>query len=179
MFLSDGFSATDAGFGAALAALAAEATIYPFSVGSGSSCAGGTDTLADLAAASGTECFSVPDPADLPDVITNVTATTLDDLDVELDSAAVTATTSAALPAGRPGLDHVDRPGRRPRTGQPRGVRHRDRHGSGIRPDGHGDRAALRDVLRLRVRAHAAHGDQRAGIGRHPRRDGDGLGTRR
>ena len=102
VFLSDGFSATDAGFGAALAALAAEATIYPFSVGSGSSCAGGTDTLADLAAASGTECFSVPDPADLPDVITNVTATTLDDLDVELDSAAVTATTSAALPADGP-----------------------------------------------------------------------------
>jgi hypothetical protein len=102
VFLSDGFSSTDPGFAAALAALAAEATIYPFSVGSGSSCAGGTDTLDDLAAASGTECFPVPDPADLPDVITNVTATTLDDLDVELDGAAVTATTSTALPVDGP-----------------------------------------------------------------------------
>ena len=102
VFLSDGFSSTDAGFGAALAALAAEATIYPFSVGGGSSCTGGTDTLQDLAAASGTACFPVPNPADLPDVITNVTATTLDSLTVELDGAAVTATTSATLPVDGP-----------------------------------------------------------------------------
>ena len=103
VFLSDGISGTGGGFAGALATLAAEATIYPFAVGSGSSCTGGSaGTLQQMATASGTECFAVPDPADLPDVITNVTATTLDDLDVELDGAAVTATTSAALPADGP-----------------------------------------------------------------------------
>ena len=121
-----------------------------------------------MATASGTTCFPVPDPADLPDVIKNVTATTLDDLDVALDGAAVTASTSAALPVDGPTSITWTAPGD-DLARQPRGVRHRDRHGSGIRPDGHGDRPALRDVLRLRVRAHAAHGDQRARLGRHPR----------
>ena len=103
VFLSDGVSGTGAGFGAALAALAAEATIYPFAVGPGSSCTGGfAGTLQDMATASGTTCFPVPDPTDLPDVISNVTATTLDDLDVELDATAVTATSSTTLPVDGP-----------------------------------------------------------------------------
>lgn len=102
VFLSDGFSSTDPGFDAALTALAAQATIYPFAVGTGSSCTGGTDSLDDIADASGTECAWVQDPADLPDVITNVTATRLDTLTVELDGSAVPATPSVALPLAGP-----------------------------------------------------------------------------
>jgi hypothetical protein len=103
VFLSDGISGSGSGFASALATLAGEATIYPFAVGAGSSCTGGSaGTLAQMAAASGTTCSAVPDPADLPHVIRNVTATTLDDLDVALDGTAVPATTSAALPQAGP-----------------------------------------------------------------------------
>lgn len=103
VFLSDGISGTGSGFAGALATLAAEATIYPFAVGPGSSCTGGlAGTLQQMADASGTECFAVPDPSDLPDVITNVTATTLDTVGVEVDGAPVAATTSAALPQPGP-----------------------------------------------------------------------------
>lgn len=105
VFLSDGvsFVGDQADFDTTLAAVSAKATIYPFAVGAGSSCSGGiVGTLNDMAAASGTECFAVPDPADLPDVITNVTATTLTDLEVTLDGTPVSATTNPALPLAGP-----------------------------------------------------------------------------
>lgn len=103
VFLSDGISGTGSGFAGALATLAAEATIYPFAVGPSSSCTGGlAGTLQQMATASGTTCFTVPDPADLPNVIKNVTATTLDAVDVALDGSPVPATPSAALPTTGP-----------------------------------------------------------------------------
>ncbi|MFC7489842.1 MULTISPECIES: hypothetical protein [unclassified Knoellia] len=105
VFLSDGESnaGTLAAFNTALTSVATGATIYPFAVGSGSSCGGGSaGTLSAMASASGTTCFAVPDPADLPDVITNVTATTLTGLSVTLDGAPVTATPSTALPTAGP-----------------------------------------------------------------------------
>ncbi|WP_353952807.1 hypothetical protein V6K52_05025 [Knoellia sp. S7-12] len=105
VFLSDGESnvGSIAQFNSALATVTAGATIYPFAVGSGSSCAGGSvGTLNQMASASGTTCFGVPDPADLPDVITNVTATTLTGLSVTLDGNPVTSTPSQALPTAGP-----------------------------------------------------------------------------
>lgn len=105
VFLSDGQSnaGTLSAFNTALTAVADDATIYPFAVGSGSSCSGGSaGTLNAMAAASGTTCFAVPNPADLPDVIKNVTATTLTGLTVTLDGSPVTATTSTALPTAGP-----------------------------------------------------------------------------
>ena len=105
VFLSDGESnaGTSAQFNAALATVAAGATIYPFAVGSGSSCGGGSaGTLSQMASASGTTCEHVTNPADLPDVITNVTATTLTGLSVTLDGNPVTATPSQALPTAGP-----------------------------------------------------------------------------
>lgn len=106
VFLSDGVSIVgdQAAFDSTLAALSAKATIYPFAVGAGSSCSGGVvGTLDAMAAASGTECFAVPDPADLPDVITNVTATSLTGLEVQLDGTTVPSTTAPALPINGPG----------------------------------------------------------------------------
>lgn len=103
VFLSDGLSNAGAGFGTSLATLAARATIYPFAVGGSASCTGGSHgTLAEMAAASGTECFTVPDPADLPDVVKNVTATSLTSVTVTLDGAAVASTTTTTLPAAGP-----------------------------------------------------------------------------
>jgi len=105
VFLSDGESnaGTTAQFTSALSAVAAGATIYPFAVGSSSSCGGGSvGTLNQMAAASGTTCSHVTNPANLPDVIKNVTATTLTGLTVTLDGTPVTATTSASLPAAGP-----------------------------------------------------------------------------
>ena len=105
VFLSDGQSnaGTLGQFDTALASVAAGATIYPFAVGAGSSCGGGTaGTLNAMATASGTTCFAVPNPANLPDVIKNVTATTLTGLSVTLDGNPVTATPSTALPTAGP-----------------------------------------------------------------------------
>ncbi|MGB7818676.1 MAG: vWA domain-containing protein [Ornithinibacter sp.] len=104
VFLSDGASNTGGGsFAAALAAVSSDATIYPFAVGASASCSAGTDgTLDEMATASGTSCFSVPDPADLPDVIKNVTATSLTGLAVEVDSGAATETVVPALPQAGP-----------------------------------------------------------------------------
>lgn len=114
VFLSDGVSndTTSGGFAAALSSLAAKATIYPFAVGASSSCAGGSaGTLDDIAAASGTQCYPVPDPADLPDVVKNVTQTTLTSVTVTLDGAPVPATVVPALPEDGPAMVDWTAPG--------------------------------------------------------------------
>ena len=88
VFMSDGFSNTGGGgFSAALTALAnTGAKIFPFAVGGGASCAGGTDgTLNDIAAATGTICTDVPDPTDLPDIVVNLTATELTSVGLTVD----------------------------------------------------------------------------------------------
>jgi len=105
VFLSDGESNAGslADFNTALTSVSGGATIYPFAVGGGSSCGGGSaGTLDDMATASGTTCFAVPDPADLPDVITNVTGTTLKTLSVTLDGNPVVSNPSTALPTAGP-----------------------------------------------------------------------------
>ena len=90
VFLSDGRSNTGGGgFNAAVAALAAQAKIYSFAVGAGASCTGGSDgTLQQMAVASGGTCTPVPDPADLPDIILNVTATEMKSVALTVDAAA-------------------------------------------------------------------------------------------
>lgn len=104
VFMSDGVSNEGAGgFAAALGTVSAGATIFPFAVGASSSCTGGSGgTLAEMAAASGTDCTEVPDPADLPDIITNVTATELTELEVTLDGTPVSATVNPSLPQDGP-----------------------------------------------------------------------------
>lgn len=88
VFLSDGVSnAGAAEFGVVLAALVGEgATIYSFAVGDGSSCTGGSaGTLQDMADATGGSCTEVPDPADLPDIVVNVTDTEMVNLQLTVD----------------------------------------------------------------------------------------------
>lgn len=80
VFLSDGASNEGGGgFNAAVTALAnAGATIYSFAVGAGASCNVGSDgTLQQMAAATGGTCTNVPNPANLPGIVQNVTATEL------------------------------------------------------------------------------------------------------
>lgn len=104
VFLSDGTNTVGSGFAAALATLAATgAKIYPFAVGGGSTCGGPSPTLAEMAAATGTTCVAVPDPTNLPNIITNVIATTLDTLTLTVDAAAEAVDSLApALPANGP-----------------------------------------------------------------------------
>lgn len=106
VFMSDGFSNTGgAGFAAALGSLAGTgAKIFPFAVGTGANCAGGTQgTLNDIAAASGTTCTDVPDPTNLPDIVANLTATELTSVGLTVDGANTALDTIApALPQAGP-----------------------------------------------------------------------------
>jgi hypothetical protein len=81
VFLSDGDSNVGGGaaFDDAVDALAAAgATIYSFAVGAGTSCTSGSaGTLQEMATATDGACDEVPDPANLPDIVQNVTATQL------------------------------------------------------------------------------------------------------
>jgi hypothetical protein len=90
VFLSDGESNLGSGFDTTLAALdAAGATIYSFAVGAGSTCTGGTNgTLNEMAAATGGSCTEVPNPAALPQIVRNVTATQLTSVSLTVDGAA-------------------------------------------------------------------------------------------
>lgn len=101
VFLSDGLSNQGGGgFNAAVAALdAAGATIYSFAVGAGSSCLGGTNgTLQAMADATGGSCTGVPNPADLPDIVQNVTATELQSVSLTVDAAATAFDSIAPAP---------------------------------------------------------------------------------
>lgn len=107
VFLSDGLSNEGSGFNTILSDVADDATIYPFAIGEDSNCAGGSNgTLAAMAAASGTPCVEVPDPSDLESVVTNVIATSLLTVDVELDGSPIAASVSPAPP--QPGPVSVD-----------------------------------------------------------------------
>jgi hypothetical protein len=93
VFLSDGLSNEGGGgFDAAVAAL--DATIFSFAVGALASCdAGSNGTLQDMADDSGGTCTEVPDPANLPGIVQNVT-------DTELTSVTLTgATLDSIAPA--------------------------------------------------------------------------------
>lgn len=101
VFLSDGQSnAGGGGFNAAVTALANQgATIYSFAVGSGSSCAGGSNgTLQQMAAATGGSCTPVPNPATLPDIVQNVTATEMTAVSLTVDTVSTSFDTITPTP---------------------------------------------------------------------------------
>jgi hypothetical protein len=90
VFLSDGVSnAGGSAFNAAVSQMQAQgATIYSFAVGSGASCTGGSQgTLQQMAAATGGTCTNVSNPANLPAIVQNVTATQMTDVSLTVDGA--------------------------------------------------------------------------------------------
>ncbi|KAB7745595.1 VWA domain-containing protein [Nostocoides sp. F2B08] len=121
VFLSDGASNTGGGgFNAAVTSLVnADATIFSFAVGAGAACNTGSDgTLQAMADATGGTCTNVANPANLPDIVQNVTATELSSVTLTgatLDSIApvppvdgpVTANFSATAADLTPGTHEV------------------------------------------------------------------------
>ena len=102
VFLSDGASnAGAADFPAALGALAGQATIYSFAVGTGTTCGSGSaGTLQAIAEESEGTCTNVPDPSDLPDIVENVTATELSS--IAMSANATLDSVMPSLPAAGP-----------------------------------------------------------------------------
>lgn len=100
VFLSDGASNAGTGFAAAVTALAsAGATIYSFAVGAGASCgAGSVGTLQEMADATGGTCTGVPDPANLPSIVQNVTATELKSVSLTVDTVSTAFDTITPTP---------------------------------------------------------------------------------
>lgn len=111
VFASDGFCNTGGDLTAAAQALAATgAIVNSIAIGSGSSCTdagpGSTGTLAEIAANGGT-CEHVLDPGALPDLIDNLTGSTLQSLSLQVDGGAFTPITNTSLPLPQPGAVSV------------------------------------------------------------------------
>lgn len=108
VFLSDGYSNEGGGgFNAALNAFDPDTNFYPFAVGPGVDCNGGTDgTLAEIGDFSGNDCVEVPNPADLPDIVQDLVATQLLEVTVTVDGVEVPANVNPAPP--QPGPITVD-----------------------------------------------------------------------
>jgi hypothetical protein len=94
VFVSDGLcddtGGNEAVFDAAVAALAANgAVVHTVATGSGSSCddsePGFNRTLRDISNGTGGDCFEVPDPGSLPDIIPQLIGSTLQSLEIEVD----------------------------------------------------------------------------------------------
>ncbi len=99
IFLSDGLSNTGGGsFAANLAALQGLVdTIFPFAIGSGASCTGGSDgDLADMG-----DCEEV-DPDELENLIPDLLSTTLESVEAEADGNPLIVTTNPPVPADGP-----------------------------------------------------------------------------
>ncbi|HUG64009.1 MAG TPA: hypothetical protein VMK83_02210, partial [Gaiellaceae bacterium] len=106
VFASDGLSNQGglAAFNAAVAALAGSGTVAnSIAIGASASCTGGTDgELGDIAV-NGGQCFNVPDPNDLPDLIPNLIGSTLTKVEMSVDGGAPTLlTTVPPTPAAGP-----------------------------------------------------------------------------
>jgi hypothetical protein len=106
VFASDGLSnfgsLTD--FNNALTAIAATGTVAnSIAIGASASCTGGTvGDLADITV-NGGQCFSVPDPNNLPDIIPNLIGSTLEKVEMTVNGGAPTLlTTVPATPAAGP-----------------------------------------------------------------------------
>ncbi|WP_424186398.1 PKD domain-containing protein [Actinokineospora sp. G85] len=104
LFLSDGFASGDV-TGVA-GAVPANVDYYTFAVGPGSACNGGVynSSLQAIADLTGGTCTSVPDPANLPNVVPGIIDSTLTDLTLSVDGGAPTAITDVtpALPETGP-----------------------------------------------------------------------------
>lgn len=105
VFLSDGDDpvADPAAFNTALASMdAAGATIYSFAVGQGAACSVAGDErlsrLQRMADQTGGTCTRVANPADLPAIVVNVTATQMTAVSLEVDGASVGFDTNSNPP---------------------------------------------------------------------------------
>lgn len=110
VFASDGLCNTGGDLTAAANALAASgAIVNAIAIGTGSSCTtdGGTGRLDEIPANGGT-CVHVQDPGNLPDLIDNLTGTTLQALSIQVDGGAFSPITNTSLPLPRPGAVSVD-----------------------------------------------------------------------
>ncbi|MET0235824.1 MAG: choice-of-anchor P family protein, partial [Kibdelosporangium sp.] len=94
MFLSDGSQATDVTGPAG--AVPADTTYFTFAVGGGASCNFGNynASLQAIADLTGGTCTSVPDPANLPDVVPGIIASKLVSLTLSVDNGPATAITN-------------------------------------------------------------------------------------
>jgi hypothetical protein len=108
VFASDGLSNQGglAAFNAAVATLTGSGTVAnSIAIGASASCAGGTDGTLDAIAVNGGQCFAVPDPNDLPDLIPNLIGSTLTKVEMTVDGGAPTLlTTVPATPVAGPAM---------------------------------------------------------------------------
>lgn len=104
VFLSDGASNMGNDFATALQALVdAGAVVHAFAVGTSASCTGGSHgTLQEMADATGGACTQVTDPSTLPDILPDLVASTLDQLDLVVDAGAPTTLTAGQVAAALP-----------------------------------------------------------------------------
>jgi len=108
VFASDGLSnlGTLTDFNNALTSIAATGTVAnSIAIGSSASCTGGSaGNLADITV-NGGQCFSVPDPNDLPDIIPSLIGSTLTKVEMSVDGGAPTAVaTTPATPQLGPAM---------------------------------------------------------------------------
>ncbi len=108
VFASDGLSNQGGlvAFNAAVATLAGTGTVASsIAIGGSASCTGGTDGELEDIAVNGGQCYSVPDPNDLPDLIPDLIGSTLTKVEMTVDGGAPTAvTTVPATPQAGPAL---------------------------------------------------------------------------
>jgi len=76
-----------------------DVVFYTFAIGSGSDCNTdqGLGSLSDIATLSGGECYEIPDPSDLPDILPELIGSTLDSLQIEVDGGGMYAIGNAAI----------------------------------------------------------------------------------
>jgi hypothetical protein len=106
VFVSDGASnAGGGGFAAAVAAVQATGAVVNSIAIAGATCTSGTaGTLAEVAV-NGGQCFAVPDPNNLPDLIPNLIGSTLTKVEMTVDGGAPTVlTTVPATPVAGPAM---------------------------------------------------------------------------
>ena len=173
VFASDGLSNEGglAAFNAAVATLTGTGTVAnSIAIGASASCTGGTDGDLQDIAVNGGQCFSVPDPNDLPDLIPDLIGSTLTKVEMTVDRWGADVADDRARDTGRRSgdgdvLDDDGRVG----SGDARDLRNRLRHRR------HGWERRCRDVRErrcLRPRPHARGSDERAGVGQHARGHG-------
>jgi len=113
VFTSDGICNIGGSIAPAVAALAASgAVVNSVAVGTSSSCTDNTfglGTLADMAV-NGGQCFEVPDPGNLPNIIQNLIGSTLESLKIAVDGGAPQTIPNGdiSLPLPQPGAVSVN-----------------------------------------------------------------------
>ncbi|HEX4747236.1 MAG TPA: vWA domain-containing protein [Gaiellaceae bacterium] len=106
VFASDGLSnqGTLAAFNTAVATLAGTGTVAnSIAIGASASCTGGSAGQLQDVAVNGGQCYAVPDPNDLPDLIPNLVGSTLTKVELTVDGGTPTVlTTVPATPVAGP-----------------------------------------------------------------------------